>query len=108
MFKLLAFFIISWIGTCMVGAAFAGGGGLIATSLTADITATDTTVHVTSTTGWPGGGRAKIGNEEIYYFDTTSTTFKGTAVPPHTLERGYNGTEATSHLSGEKVASVPL
>ena len=67
-----------------------------ATSLTNRVAATDATLTVTSTTGFPSADVVQIGNELICYTGTTSTTFTG-------LTRGCRSTAADSHSSGARV-----
>ena len=100
----MMFFLIAWLGLTMLSGAMSGGGGVAATDLTAGITAADTSIPVTSTDGFSGnGGVITIGTEEILYYGKDGTHFKGTIIPPHTLERGYNGTTAVAHTTGEMV-----
>jgi hypothetical protein len=47
------------------------------TNLTSPITATDTIINVTSTTGWPSSGYLVIDNESIQYTGVTDTSFTG-------------------------------
>jgi hypothetical protein len=47
------------------------------TWLTADITATQTTIDVTSTAGFPSSGTIEIDNESITYTNKTGTSFTG-------------------------------
>lgn len=64
-----------------------------------DITATDTTITVDSTTGFPAKGRLRIENEEILYTGTTSVTFTG-------CTRGARGTQAVAHANDVAVTNV--
>jgi hypothetical protein len=67
------------------------------TTLTAAIAATDTTIPVTSTTGFPVSGRIKIDNELISYAGTSGgNSFTG-------CTRGVYGTATASHISGATV-----
>tara|TARA_E500000318_G_scaffold1208_1_gene1574 strand:+ start:1 stop:939 length:939 start_codon:yes stop_codon:yes gene_type:complete len=56
-----------------------------------------TTITVSSTTGFDSTGTLFIGNEQLTYTGTTSTTFTG-------VTRGANGTTAASIASGITVA----
>lgn len=66
---------------------------------TLDGTHTDsvTTITVASTTGFDSAGTLHIGNEEITYTGTTSTTFTGAT-------RAASGTTAAAYASGVTVA----
>lgn len=64
-------------------------GGLLA----ADITATDTTITLTSVDGLPATGFVKIDNEYIQYGYISGNTL-------NTCFRGQNGSTATTHLTG--------
>jgi hypothetical protein len=66
------------------------------TTLNGDISASDTTITVNSTSSFAASGRIKIGDEIISYTSKTATQFLG-------CERGLEGTTATSHLSGSEV-----
>jgi hypothetical protein len=67
------------------------------TSLSADITAADTTITVGSTTGYAPRGRIAIDSELIAYTGTTATTFTG-------AKRGMEGTTPAAHTSGAAVS----
>jgi hypothetical protein len=60
------------------------------TTLSADITAADTTIPVVSTAGYALHGSITIESETIYYAGTTPTSFTG-------ARRGAAGTTAVSH-----------
>jgi len=66
--------------------------GVIATSLTSNITTTDTTIPVSDTSYFPTTGIFYIDNEEISYTGKTLTSFTG-------CTRGSNSTTATTHNS---------
>lgn len=61
-----------------------------ATTLNGAINATDVTITVVSTDGFPRAGRMLIESEEIQYFDKTTTTFLQAV-------RGQGGTTAATH-----------
>jgi len=63
------------------------------TTLSANITNTDTTITVGSTTGYAPRGRIAIDSELIAYTGTTATTFTG-------AKRGMDGTTAVAHTAG--------
>jgi hypothetical protein len=66
-------------------------------TLNGAITATQTTLTLTSTTGFPpAGGLIKIDSEQIRYSLVSGSTLIG-------LQRGQNGTTAASHLTAANV-----
>jgi len=73
-----------------------GGGGIVAASLDGDITDTDTTITVDSTTDYLSQDYIIIGEEKILYTGTTAATFTGAT-------RGYDGTDAVPHYDGDMV-----
>lgn len=67
------------------------------TTLTQNITESDTTITVATTNGFPDiNGRLTIGNEKIKYASKTDTTFIGCL-------RGNEQTTATTHITGDSV-----
>jgi hypothetical protein len=71
------------------------------TTLSAGISATDTTITVTSATNLADAGYMLIGTETIYYGYATGNTLYNCA-------RGQNGTTAASHSTGDAVAQQNL
>ncbi|MGH7404526.1 MAG: hypothetical protein ACREJA_01415 [Candidatus Methylomirabilales bacterium] len=72
------------------------------TTLSANITSTDTTITVGDTTGYAPRGRIAIDSELIAYTGTTATTFTG-------AKRGVDdptGTSAAAHTSGAAVSQL--
>ncbi len=69
------------------------------TTLSVNITSTDTTNTVDSTTGFAPRGRIAIDSELIAYTGTTATTFTG-------AKRGMDGTTAAAHTSGAAVSQL--
>ena len=67
------------------------------TTLDGSLTDSATTITVVSTTGFDSTGTLHIGNEEVTYTGTSSTTFTG-------VSRGANSTTASAHSSGVQVA----
>ena len=98
-----------WLMVCMAGSVVQGSNQTASTVLTAAIDDDDTTVSVTSTTGFPGTGVIVIGDEKIAYSSKTATTFTqsifggGVTAP---IVRGAESTEATAHLAGATVRTV--
>lgn len=99
--KLIAgFMILFFLGT-LLSSIMEGGGGFVATSLTADITAASGTLTVRSTDGFFRAGYVHIGSEKVLYTGTTATTFTG-------CSRGYDGTTAATHSRGDSVYSPDM
>lgn len=71
------------------------------TTLSAGVGATDTTIPVNSTSGFPKTGHIKIDSEEIRYYDADATSFKQAV-------RGVGGTTAASHMLGATVTEQNL
>jgi hypothetical protein len=67
-------------------------------TLSATITAVDTSLTVASGTNFPPNGVVLIGTEQIAYTSKATNTLSG-------LTRGYNGTTAAAHTSGDAVGS---
>ena len=69
------------------------------TTLSANITSTDTTITVGDTTGYAPRGRIAIDSELIAYTGTTATTFTG-------AKRGMDVTTPAAHTSGAAVSQL--
>jgi hypothetical protein len=67
------------------------------TTLSATITATDTTISVTSAANLPATGYLLIGTETIYYGYISGNTL-------YSCARGQNNTTAAAHTSGDAIA----
>lgn len=77
----------------------AAGGATFAAAvdtLSANISATDTTIPLTSSSGFPSSGRIKIDSEQITYSAVSGNSLVG-------CTRGVSGTTAASHLSAADV-----
>ena len=70
---------------------------IVTTTLDGSLTDSATTVTVASTTGFDSAGTLHIGNEQITYTGTASTTFTGAT-------RGAGGTTASAHSDATQVA----
>ena len=70
---------------------------IVTTTLDGSLTDSATTVTVASTTGFDSAGTLHVGNEQITYTGTTSTTFTGAT-------RGAGGTTASAHSDATQVA----
>ncbi len=77
-------------------AKFVGQGVATMTTLGAGISASDTSMTVASTSGYPDKGTLVIDAEAINYTSKTGTTFDG-------LTRAFYGTTAATHSSGATV-----
>ena len=94
--KLVTFFLCMLIGGSILGAIMHGGGGVLATPLTANVTANATTLAVSSTTDYLSADYVIIGEEKILYSGKTAVSFTG-------CTRGYDGTTAVAHSVGAMV-----
>ena len=65
-------------------------------TLNGAITATATSLTLTSGTSFPAAGIIQIGTEQIVYTSKATNVLSG-------LTRGYNGTTAASHINGSNV-----
>lgn len=99
--KFFTFFVFFWFGVGLLGGVLQGGSGVVSTTLTANINATDDSIPVTKTTGFTGTGIIIIGDEKIGYSDTDATHFEDTFLDP--IVRGAEGTTAAAHASGSAV-----
>lgn len=72
-----------------------------ANTLSANITASDVSISLTSASGFPNSGRVKIGSEILTYANVSSNTLQGCI-------RGLNGTVAASHSSSAAVTCATL
>jgi hypothetical protein len=70
-----------------------------ATTLTAAVSNSDTTLAVASTTEFPDSGALSIEGEVIFYTGTTSNSFTG-------CTRGQDGTSAAAHGNGATVQGL--
>jgi len=67
-----------------------------ANTLGANVAIVDTSITLTSSTGFPDSGRIKINDEIITYASVSGNTLTG-------CTRGVNGTTAAAHTSGDAV-----
>ena len=84
------------VGCGILVGIIAGGGGVVATDLTATINATVTVLPVSSTTDFLDEDSVMVGSEEIYYTDINDTSFID-------CTRGYDDTTGKPHIIGAKV-----
>ena len=76
----------------------------VATHLTADVSASATTLNINDTTAI-SRGVIEIG-DELIWVDNVNTQTGAITIPPY--GRGYRGTAAVAHLNGDRVVSSPL
>jgi len=96
--KLIVFFLFMLVGSGLLVGVVQGGSGVVNTRLSANITATDTTLPVLTTTDFLDEDYVIIGSEKIYYTGTTANSFTG-------CTRGYEGTTAFGHVEDAYVYS---
>lgn len=94
--KLIVFFLTMLVGCGILVGVVAGGGGVVNTKLSGNITATNATVPVESTDEFLSEDYIIIGSEKIFYTGKTDATFTGCA-------RGYDNTEEAKHTIGARV-----
>jgi len=99
--KLLEFFLITFALFGYIGNIWQGGGGIVVTKLTEDITDVADTIPVASTNGFTEMGIITIGDERIVYTDTDDTNFKDKLL--NDMLRGADGTTAAAHEKGAHV-----
>lgn len=97
--KALAFFLLLHMVMATISGIAEGGGGVVTTKLTADLSATASSCDVLSTEGFLKKDYIVIGDEYISYTNVDSDSFLS-------LDRGWNDTEAKIHLAGTKVYSA--
>lgn len=99
MHRLLLTFLFVFIGCSILAAIMQGGGGIVSTQLTEDVTADAMTIPVVSTALFNDQDILRLGNEKILYESKTATTFV-----VHT--RGYDDTTAEEFEAGRRVYST--
>src|SRR5690606_40563902 len=83
-------------------------GGAVETTITSDINATDLSISIAASTGWPSGGangpffvvidRGLAGEEKVEIQSRTGTTLTVAS----TGKRGADDTSASSHATGAR------
>jgi hypothetical protein len=96
MHRLLVTFLIVFIGCSILAAIMHGGGGIVSTVLTEDVSANATTLPATSTSLFADTDIVRIGNEKILYSSKNSTAF-------FVYTRGYDDTLAEAHDAGRRI-----
>lgn len=97
--RLLITALIVFIGTSLLASVMQGGGGIVSTVLTEDVTANSTVIPVYSTELFNGTDIVRLGNEKIMYTSKNATAFM-------VYERGYDGTVAEAFEAGRRVYST--
>ena len=97
--RLLLTALIVFIGTSMLASIMQGGGGIVSTILTEDVTANSTVIPVYSTELFNDTDIVRLGNEKILYSSKNATAFM-------VYERGYDGTAAEAFEAGRRVYST--
>jgi len=82
-----------------------GNSNLLTGTVQADITATDTTIPVTSLVGIPTAGFIQIGSELIG-FNETAPAADGNPAYLYNCTRGQDGTTAAAHTTGAAMSLV--
>jgi hypothetical protein len=83
-----------------------GQSSVTASTLTANITSTSTTINLSDVTVLPAAGFIKLDNELISYNTLTLNSTSGTAGTLTNLGRGQQGTIPAAHTSGAIVSIV--
>jgi len=94
--KLIVFFLVMLIGCGILVGVMAGGGGVVTTDLSSNVTSADTILPVLSTTDFLDEDYVLCGEEKIFYTAINGSAFFG-------CTRGYDGTTASAHLEGSRV-----
>ncbi|MEM3170286.1 MAG: hypothetical protein QW838_05880 [Candidatus Nitrosotenuis sp.] len=100
--------IFLWTLGQLISFMLEGTSGLMATTLTSDITATATYIPIASASGLPSSDtRIFVEDEEIRYDSIQSGADANCPSPPCLVlssdDRGLNGTDADAHASGTKL-----
>lgn len=97
--RLLITALIVFIGCSFLAAILQGGGGIVSTVLTGNVSANATVIPVTSTSLFNSQDIIRLGNEKIMYSSKNATAFM-------VYERGYGGTTAEDFEAGRRVYST--
>ena len=91
--RLLLAFLIVFVGATLLGAIMAGGGGIVSTPLSADISANSTFIQGDDPEAFANKDVLMIQEEKILYTSKNTTGF-------NVYTRGYDGTTAEDHVAG--------
>jgi len=97
--RLLFTALFIFIGTSILASVMQGGGGIVSTILTEDVSANATVIPVDSTNLFNDRDIIRLGNEKIMYSSKSDTTF-------NVYERGYDDTTAEAFEAGRRVYST--
>ena len=97
--RLLLTAMIVFIGTSFLAAIMQGGGGIVSTILTENVSANATVWPVYSTSLFNDADILRLGNEEAIYSSKNATAF-------FIYERGYDDTTAEDFEVGRRVYST--
>ena len=97
--RLLFTALFVFIGTSILASIMQGGGGIVSTTLTEDVSANATVIPVYSTDLFNDQDIIRLGNEEIMYSSKSDTAF-------YVYERGYDDTTAEAFEAGRRVYST--
>ena len=98
--KLLMTFLFLFVGISILVAVMQGGGGIVSTVLTSNVTENATYIPALSTSLFAGKDIIMISNEKILYSSKNSTGFIAQT-------RGYSGTTAEAYEAGRRIYSEP-
>lgn len=103
--KLIVSWFVWFFFSTLIQMIFQGGGGLVSTTLTQSLSATDNgSIYVANTQGFRGSDTVYIEGEQILYANKTT-------VAPYrlyNLTRSYNHTKSSAHSAGVPVYSQEL
>lgn len=94
--RLLMTFLWVFVGTSLIGAIIHGGGGIVSTTLSEDVSNSTTFWPATSTAVFADADIITCGDEKALYSSKNATGFIITT-------RGYDDTEAVSHSAGRRI-----
>ncbi|MBU1067419.1 hypothetical protein KKE60_06500 [Patescibacteria group bacterium] len=92
-----------FLACTMLSSFMEGAGGLVSTRVRGGVNSTATIIPADNITGFLSSDVIVIGDEEIAYGDVETTPMQFID-----CERGYNGTEANTHIDGTKIYSSEL
>ena len=98
--RLLFTFLIIFVGTSILGAIMQGGGGIVSTVLTNNISANATYIPSTGTNLFANKDIIMIDNENLLYTSKNATGFL-----VDIDYRGYGTTTAVAHSAGSRIYS---
>lgn len=96
--RLIITFLLVFVGASILGSIVKGGGGVVSTTLSEDITNSTAFVPATSTALFTNKDIIQIGGERMLYSSKNATGFI-------IQTRGYQDTDAESHDAGRRIYS---